>query len=282
MPEPTLRRRIAQLNGHTDAVRAMQRFGRDFSYTPRTGRELLATVVAFIGSGERLNRAARLADTWRSRYGYRFNIRDLCLLDHLAADTTRNNRMSPSQLRLEVSRAIAVRQAQAASPAGPALGAGRPVSFDQQAPTLTMADLWVLLLLDEMLRRPAVQQALRAMVGEDRADRTTQHGGLIVRKSGQIEAKLYLPAERRGDDRYLPSRKMLWDALDAACFFVGHFRQDETDPASFGPTPRELAMAAGQNTCGVVLTSLAGGGVNATYFNPEAVVVDLGRFAPAR
>jgi len=267
VPAAQLRRRIAGLHARTPAVRALQDFLARFGYLPRTGRELLATVTAHRDRAQWLSPAARLAREWQQRYGYEFNIRDFHLLGSLATDPLRQP-LSREKLILALSLAIAGRGGSRVDPAA----AG---GFVDRAKDLSMADLWNLMLINEMLGRPRVKEAMSIAAKGDWADRRTQWGGLIRYEQGQAEAKLYTPGRAQGDDKYLPSDQMLSDAMDSLACFVGHFGwgQDGT-----GPTEREMNFAREQNLCGIVLTRPAPDRLKVVYFNPEGRVVDLGNF----
>ena len=285
MPMEILRNQILALEANTDAVRSLQTFADLFGYVPRTRRELLATVVTSTERDQGLLDAVKLANTWKGKHGYTFNIRDLHLIRELAADPLRNTGLSRPQLVLEISQTIAARRKGAAA-RGPAednkaaFRRGRLVDFDGQAQSLSVADLWRLLLIDEMFSRPRVCAAFAVTAQQDRADRNTQSGGLVTYQQGAAEAKQYPPAARRGDDRYVPSLQMLHESLNAIGFFVGHFSKTQDDPAGVGPTAEELEFAKAQNVCGIVVTTVSGAKYNVAYFTPEGIVIDLGDFAP--
>ena len=284
-PDSRLRQRILTLEPRTEAVRAMQAFAGKLAYVPKTRRELLATVTIYKRHGGRLTQVAALAEKWRREHEYRFNIRDFHLLGALASDPLRNANMSRAHLALEVSRAIAGRRGQLAG-GFPILGPNRKsvfrrrrlVDFNAQVESLNLADLWNLLLIDQMLSRPRVHRMLEVTAQRDRIDRQTQYGGLISYELGQAEAKQYHPAEKRGDDQYVASKWMLSDSTDAMAYFLGHFNKPSADPASAGPTDRELAFAKTNNLYGVVITSVGPGIFNVAYFNTNGIVIDLGDY----
>jgi len=269
-----LRQRVAAMTARTPAVRAMQQMIRDFNVLPATRQELLAAVIAMSDGPVKLTEAAVLADQWRRRSGYRFNIRDLHLLGQLASDPLRDDKMSRRQLIREISREIARR---CAGRDRPRERNGRLVDFDAQSTILSMADLWNLFLINEAFRHRSTRLALALAMQDDRADQTSRWGGLISYEHGRAAPKLYVPGSKRGDDRYVPSGRFLSDAMRSMCFFVGHFRQP-VEPSAAGPEPAELTMAKRLNLCGVVLTSLAGDRINATYFTPRGVEVDMGEY----
>jgi len=279
MPEDKLKEQIAALRPQTRVVRNMQHFLQMFGYLPKTRKELEATCVAYARGAGRLAAAAALANRWQQRYGYDFNVRDIHLLGHLASDPLRNLLLR-RQLKLELSQIIAARRKN--TPAG-FLGTtskfrgGLLVDFDSQVEILSMVDLWNLTLIDNMMSRLRYRMALKRVMRQDREDEQTQWRGRISYDQGKAEAKLYRPGERTGDDAYVPSKRFHDDAIDCMCFFVAHFARGYRGAA--GPTKEELAFSRQQNLYGLAMTSLSGNRVNATYFNPQGTVINLGDFS---
>ncbi|MCD4699060.1 MAG: hypothetical protein K8R91_00600, partial [Phycisphaerae bacterium] len=267
-----LRRKISALRPRTQAVGVLKYFSEHFGYVPKTRRELLSAVILHRRGAARLAPAERLANQWRKEYDYRFGIRDFHLISRLAGDPLRKS-MSRAQMILEISHGITKRRAVRNKTL---FRRGRLVDFASQTESLSVADLWNLMLISEMLDRPRFRRMLRVTARQDMADRLSQCGGLIRYEQGQAEAKLYLPAAKRGDDQYVPSRQMLKDTLDSLCYFVGHFSAVAESTSRIGPGEKELSSAAKYNICGVVFTTIGSGRLNVTYFTPEGIVVDLG------
>ncbi len=269
-----LRQKISALQPHTQAVGVLKYFSEHFEYTPKTRRELLSAVILHRKGAARLATAERVVNRWRKAYDYRFNIHDFHLVSRLAGDPLRKP-MSRAQMILEISQGIIKRRAARHKRL---FRRGRLVDFASQTESLSIADLWNLVLISEMLDRPRFRRMLRVTARRDMAERLTRCGGLIRYEQGRAEAKIYLPAAKRGDDRYIPTRRMLKDTLDSLCYFVGHFSKVVENVSIIGPGEKELAFAAKYNICGVVFTTLSGGRLNVTYFTPEGIVVDLGNF----
>ncbi len=283
MRVPMLAQKVNALVPRTAAVLSMQNFSRQFLYLPKTRSELLACVIVSRQGRSKMRAASQLAGKWRVADKYTFNVRDFHLLVGLSSDPLRDSNMTRAKLTPAISRSIAGRRkaAGAGAPIGPrrdVFRLGRLIDFDSQVENFSMADLWNLHLLDEMLRQPRVRRMLSVTARQDRGDRATQWGGLIAYESGRAEAKLYWPAEKRGDDAYVPSRKMLLEAPGSLMYFVGHFDKDATTSALVGPTKAELDFAKVNNLYGVVLTSVGPKKINAAYFNIRGFVVDLGDF----
>jgi hypothetical protein len=215
-----------------------------------------------------------MVNQWRKMYEYSFNIRDFHLASRLATDPKRKS-PSRAQLVLQISQGIIKRRAARTKLL---FRRGRLVDFASQTESLSIADLWNLMLVSEMLDRRRTRRALRVTARQDMADKNSQSGGLIRYEHGRAEAILYPPARKRRDDEYIPTRQMLTNALDSLCYFVGHFSGVVENTSRIGPGEKELAFAAKHNLCGVVFTTVAGGRLNATYFTPGGIVVDLGEF----
>ena len=270
----TLRERVSLIQPKTDAMLALQAFMKHFGYLPASGDEFLSVTVLFMSHRDQFEAPAGVAGKWHDGEGYAFNVRDYHLLAYLSADTARDPFMPRGQLLADLETALAARP-----PAPGRQGTDAPdqkLSDFQQH--LTLADLWNLKLLDEMLSRKAVQSALRVMAQRDQADATAAWGGLITCSDGQAGAKLY-PAAAGGTDKcYLPAEQAIFDGRDALCRFVGHFDKVQNATRA-GSDAIELADAAVGNYYSLVLTSLSETTFCAHYVNPSGVVVSLGVFA---
>ena len=121
-----------------------------------------------------------------------------------------------------------------------------------------MADLWNLVILNEMVSRPHVQMALKKMAALDLADTKRPWGGLIFYENGQAEAKLYPAAVIGGGDDliYHPSTVYQKDARSSLCRFYAHFDKVE-NAGRAGPTAEELRDAAENNAYGLVVTRIS-------------------------
>ena len=273
----TLRRAIAATRPKTDAMAAMQTFARLFEYMPSGGADLLAVAILYKTRRSELPRVAMAAKMWAADAGYVFNVRDFHLLSRLGADPLRK-KLTRKELFLAVARGVTRRgHVRAASTAA---SAGGTDSFTRQVDSLSIADMWNLYLLDEMLGRRQVQLALGVMAARDRADKRSAWGGLIAYDGGGAKARLYEP--RKGappdDTKYLPSRRLASDSRDGICRFRGRFER-VYNAANAGPTPAELANAKRNNTYGLILTGVSRDGFAAHYYNPKGIIISLGRFS---
>jgi hypothetical protein len=276
LPVITLRKRIEQMRGRTDAIVAMQLFMKRFDYLPASAQELLSTVWLVKAKLGEVKPASTLYDAWRESHGYVFNVRDFHLLGGLAGDPLRQN-MQRSSMILQLGREFKARkhirhQAQ---------GRGRldPGNFWIVSHKLSIADLWNIHLLNEMLKRRWVQVALTTMADKDLADKRSAHGGLVFYENGQAQARLYTPSYEppASDLTYIPSAKAEIDSRAALSRFYGHFEK-VNNASRAGPGREELRDAARQNYYGLILTSVSSKAFCAHYYNPEGVVVSIGVF----
>ncbi len=277
MPLETLKGEMMGMTARTEAVVAIQAFIRRFDYMPTTGAELLAAASVHLTKAQELADAAELCDRWRRDYGYRFNIRDFHLASRLAASPSLVP-VSRGELISELS-AVLLRRRHIRHWIVPASKPDLSARFDKQVDYLTVADLWNLRLLNEMLSRPSIQAALAVMADQDRADRRRAWGGLVFLQDGKAQAKLYPgdPTAESGDLTYSPSSRCLADGRDALCRFQAHF-ETVHNALRAGPGVDEIADAKRGNYHLLILTSLSDSAFCAHYCSADGVVVSLGQF----
>lgn len=267
-----LRKAILAMTPQTDTVAALQYYIETFDYLPAQREELASSVILYKVRRDMLPDAARLSLEWSRNTGYQFNIRDFHLLSRLARDPLRSN-LKRTNLVIDLGKQLKTR---------PHVQAGQGQNKDNfwlQVDKLTLADLWNMYLLNEMLSRPRVQTSLKFMADGDLADVRSAWGGLVFYQNGQAEAILYPPDPEApsNDAIYVPTERLITDERDALCRFIGHFeRLENADRA--GPTQAELDDAVRLNYYGLILTRIDKTHFAAHYFNPQGVIVSLGKF----
>jgi hypothetical protein len=270
-----LRNRILAVTAKADGMAAMQHFLERHDYLPVTREQFITTAILHNARRRMLSDAARQSLDWSRNYQYRFDIRDFHLLSRLACDPLRSN-LSRTQLVLDMGKTLKTRPHVQHTPAETDGPDDYKESFWLQVDALSMADLWNLYLLNEMLSRPAVQRNLRIMAGGPKQ----QWAGLVFYKYGQAETILYPPRKtsRPGASKsFEPSDEFLNDGRDALCRFVTHFEK-ENNTEQAGPSAEELADAKVGNFYGLILTRVGGDAFCAHYYNPEGIVISLGKF----
>lgn len=281
---PLLRKSLLEMTARTDDASAIQAFLTKFDYVPAGEVEHAAVMQAWRTHRDQIDGAAKLAATWREDFGYKFNIRDFHLISQLAADPVQKA-LRRSQLIADLQQTFSGRQhAPWKAPRGATTSDDR---LWTQADKLSMADLWNLYLLDDLLSRPQRQVNIRVMALRDREDKSGAWGGLIFYRSGQAEATQYpsdpaaqddlsfvpLPTGKRGDGTY----DFALEQRSSLCRFICHFERPD-NAGRAGPTADELREAKAGNYCGLILTSLGEDTFCAHYFNPQGIVISVGVF----
>ncbi len=156
-------------------------------------------------------------------------------------------------------------------------------TLDAAAPRLSRPDVLVILALDEAVRSPGVAEALFEQARLDRADRSTEYGGLILASGASpgegetLAARLYppRPGERQGDERFVASDDMLGDADLALAHYHFHAQGGALD-AACGPSSGDLGYARRFAVNCIVLTMLGQDRLGVDYYQPDGTVLDLG------
>lgn len=151
---------------------------------------------------------------------------------------------------------------------------------------LTFGDLVSVLTVDDAIAEPRVRLALFEQVDEDRADTTTEYGGVLQvasRRSslGRFAAVSYppRPATRQNDRTFIASREMLSENPRAFAHY--HFHVQREKNAGFaGPSAADQLYARRYGRTCVVFTSIDRRTLNADVYLPNGVVIDLGEVKP--
>ena len=149
--------------------------------------------------------------------------------------------------------------------------------LDEWSSRLSWADLLVLRVIDDAIRQPNVVQMLFAQAAMDRADDTTEYGGVLAAGDGRFVARMYTPrpASRRGDDQFIASADMM--AHSAVSYAHYHFHAQEWRNAEYaGPSKGDLAYATQHGRTCIVFTSIEEGVLGVDVLQPGGIAVDLG------
>jgi len=261
--------RIKSMTARTVSVQAMKTFAEKFDYIPESGGQLLACVIVRSANSGSLDAAAGLAKQWVSTYNYKFNIRDFHLLNHLASDPLRNKIGRDNLIKQITTRLQRRRHANR--------NAGL---FNNQAASMTMPDLWNIVMLDDMLKRRRVSVALKILAQRLRAGLNSPRSGLVFYESGKASAKLYPQAKdsSRGDRDHIPERELQRAGFDALCHLHTRFEKVYNGDRA-APSGRELSASKQANFYGLTLASVDSGTYSAFYYTPNGRAVSLGIFA---
>lgn len=268
VPQTIVIDRLANMTAKTPAIEAMQVFASKFGYVPSTRQELLSCVLLHRTAPELLDDAARLHAEWKRRYLYQFKTRDLHLLSRLGGDPVRE-KLTRTELMLRLASAFGKRSHPDTA----------VTDFRKQADSLTVADLWNLFLLNEMLEKEQIDKALAIVADQIRREPASPRGGLVFYENGQANAKLYPDAEGdTGDDMdYRPSKTLVRAGRDAMCRFQVRFKRVYDSSKAFATT-EDILRANEDNAYGLILTTVDENHFSAVYYKPSGTMVSLGLF----
>jgi hypothetical protein len=161
---------------------------------------------------------------------------------------------------------------------------------------LAWGDVLSILVIDDALREPAIAAELFAEAVKDRADESTEYGGLLwaaenecakVESSrtehGSFRAKLFepRPTQRANDRTFIASDEMF--NADTRALAHYHFHAQvaaNSEYASPGRGDLEYAVLHGRSC--LVLTNVRQGVMNADYYIRGDVIIDLGEVNAGR
>lgn len=146
------------------------------------------------------------------------------------------------------------------------------------AARLSRADLLGVWAVLDVLDEPTIVAALFEQAEMDRADTSTEYGGVLWPASDQGavgRAVLFRPLASEGDRKFFSSPELIRAMYHGLAHY--HFHAQRHDNAAFaGPGPGDLAFARAVGACCVVLTFLDADTLNADVYLPGGEVMDLG------
>ncbi len=149
--------------------------------------------------------------------------------------------------------------------------------FARNEARLSWGDALLLLIADEAIRDRSVLLALFEQADADRRDTSTEYGGVLDAKGDGFSAVPYppRPAQRLGDNRFVASPELM--AAGVASLFHYHFHASRNSMRDYaGPGEGDDAYARTLGRSCLVFTSLNADALNADYYQPDGVVIDLG------
>ncbi|MEI7657860.1 MAG: hypothetical protein WCK33_07320 [Phycisphaerae bacterium] len=159
--------------------------------------------------------------------------------------------------------------------------------FERRLAELSWADLIAIIAIDEAIRQPHVVRALFAQARADRADTSTEYGGLVAFRrtdgastDGQADravVMLYMPrsSQRRGDTQFVASDEMLAASDHAIAHYHFHV-QKERNAEYAGPSDGDFDYATRHGRGCLVFTSVGEGVLAVDYYHPGDLCIDLG------
>jgi hypothetical protein len=153
-----------------------------------------------------------------------------------------------------------------------------PQLLDEASRSLSWGDVLGMLAIDVALHDPSVLKRIFEQAEMDRADETTEYGGLLfVDGSGRFVAQLYppRPQHRKGDDQFVASSDMVEQSVRALAMYHFHAMRERNSRFA-GPSVEDFAQARTQGRMGVVITSINEDELNIDAFTDAPASVDLG------
>jgi len=152
-------------------------------------------------------------------------------------------------------------------------------SLNDWSSVLGWADLLTILAVDEALSDRSVIEQLFIQRGLDREDEKTEYGGVLDADSNnQFRAVLFRPRarDRVSDERFVASDDMMRFSDRSLAHY--HFHANQRNNAKYaGPSLGDFLNAAESGRTCVVLTSLSTNELNVDLYQPDGVVIDLGK-----
>ncbi len=148
-------------------------------------------------------------------------------------------------------------------------------SLTDHAESLCFADLLAIELLMDSLTDRATVASLFTQADRDLSDTTTEHGGVLVDKDGQIIAMPFPASLRAHDEKFYSSDALIRRMYTGLAHY--HFHAQQYPNAAFaGPGAGDLAFADRLRPTAVVFTFIDHDTLGVDYYQPGGVVVDLG------
>lgn len=162
-------------------------------------------------------------------------------------------------------------------PSAVTAGRRQPESLRTWRERMTWGDALLALIAAELVADQGLAAVLFAQADEDRADTSTEHGGVIDGGGGACSLRLFppRPAQRYGDRRFVASPDMIEQGVDAIFHYHLHCTSYDNSDYS-GPSDDDLAYAKRQGRACLVFTFINKRTLNADYYQGDGVTLDLG------
>ena len=150
-------------------------------------------------------------------------------------------------------------------------------TLDAWRDRLSWGDFLLLRIANRAIKDPHVDADLFVQALRDRADTTTEYGGVLDQAGDgfRINGFSPRPTQRLGDRRFVASAQMI--SASAESLFHYHFHVQRERNADFaGPGRGDLEYADTSGRACLVFTSVEGNVLNADYYQPGGARIDLG------
>ena len=133
-----------------------------------------------------------------------------------------------------------------------------------------------MLIAAEALEVPQVVSHLLDYAERDKADKTTEYGGVIaLDEQGRYEVLEFPPRIRHHDQKFIAPQAMLDEAYTALFHFHMHVQQNRNENYA-GPGYGDMTYADSTRANCLVFTFVKAGTLNVDYYRHGRVLVDLG------
>lgn len=143
-------------------------------------------------------------------------------------------------------------------------------------------DLLTALVVDEAIQTERVRSALFEQAESDRADTTTEYGGIVRISIREDEDTVYVaalyapkPVMRENDTSFVASPEMLLESSTALAHYHFHV-QTVRNGRYAGPSDGDMAYAARYGRACLVFTAIDEQTLGVDLYQPDGVVLDLG------
>jgi hypothetical protein len=159
----------------------------------------------------------------------------------------------------------------------------RSESIDTWRDDMAWADYITALVIDEAVGSERVRSALFAQAETDRLDETTEYGGIVRISIRPQETEIYVAADyppkpvmRENDTSFVASPEMFREGTQALAHY--HFHVQEINNGRYaGPSFGDMNYAARYGRACLVFTSLDENTLGVDLYQPDGVILDLGR-----
>lgn len=152
-------------------------------------------------------------------------------------------------------------------------------SLSDWSAVLGWADLLTILVVDEAVMDRSVVEQLFVQRGLDREDESTEYGGVLDADSDErFRAVLFRPRarDRVSDERFVASDDMMRFSDRSLAHYHFH-ANDRNNARHAGPSMGDFLNARESGRTCVVITSLGTDELNVDVYQPDGVVIDLGK-----
>lgn len=203
-------------------------------------------------------------------------IRDISVVAAAAAHRPELLAASPGQLYAQIHRRIAQQRHYREQDPGFLPGKDIDHRLSAHRNVLTWGDLLAINMAIEALEAPQIRGHLFHFADRDRADETTEYGGVIdLDESGRFNVREFPPRTRVHDLRFEAPQQM-FDAGYTGLFHFHNHAQKHRNGTHAGPGGGDMAYADNTRANCLLFTFVDENTLNVDYYRHDEVLVDLG------